>query len=618
LFLLAVGPALPGLALARPDNPSRVIGSKHDLSVSSPGPVTSTVRDACIFCHGSHLPGIKKKDLGPLWNRDLPVLDYKTYASSTMDALPGSLAEGSSKLCLSCHDGTIGPGQTRSRGLIRTQGALGRRAVRGENLSADHPVGFEPIDDGQLFAGLFESPPHTADDSVGLFGKRLECLSCHTAHEPARDEIVQKFLVRDNSGGSLCLACHDPSRPFPNRVRGWPLSAHAKSSNTVPGGDSSFGVYGTVESNACLNCHQQHGTTDAGGSWLLREREEAACFSCHSGEHLTPTIANVMDDFAKTYAHPATTLMGLHDPTENAFPLNENRHAECVDCHQPHSAQVDEGNSIPPAVAPALVGVSGFDGVDPLRPATREYEVCFKCHAHSAGKPQDTLGYNAFGYTPRRQADRGLPDPHNLREKLSSGSARHNVMQSRRLSDAEVPSLRPYIQRLDGSQGRSLALGTYIYCTDCHANDSAARAGGGGANGPHGSIYAHILVARYEQEAPPAVVGQGFGQGVSYVPGPGGSYALCNLCHDVEESVVQDYSFTKHRQHVVEEQASCSTCHEPHGIQDAGGNTVNNHRLVSFDLTIVGPDRMGRLYFDSGARECYLSCHGVEHSPARY
>src|SRR5689334_5325120 len=84
-----------------------VIGSKHDLSVTGSGPVTSGASDACIFCHTPHssAPGV-----APLWNHTLSAQTYSTYSSSTYGSGAQSATGGSSKLCLSCHDGTIAIG----------------------------------------------------------------------------------------------------------------------------------------------------------------------------------------------------------------------------------------------------------------------------------------------------------------------------------------------------------------------------------------------------------------------------------------------------------------------------------------------------------------------------
>jgi len=169
--------------------------------------------------------------------------------------------------------------------------------------------------------------------------------------------------------------------------------------------------------------------------------------------------------------------------------------------------------------------------------------------------------------------------------------------------------------------GRSLqGTGLYLYCTDCHNNDSARISGGAGPNGPHGSSYYHLLERRYEYDALPVTPGA-LTAAPAYSSGLVGPYAMCDKCHDLDHTLLSsspttDTVFGKHYEHVVTDGTSCSTCHASHGVQ--GGNTVNNAHLVDFDKNIVGPDNLGRLYVDTGARACYLTCHGVVHSPANY
>ena len=42
------------------------------------------------------------------------------------------------------------------------------------------------------------------------------------------------------------------------------------------------------------------------------------------------------------------------------------------------------------------------------------------------------------------------------------------------------------------------AGGDSIFCTDCHDSDDNREFGGTGPNGPHGSIYPHILERNYQ------------------------------------------------------------------------------------------------------------------------
>jgi hypothetical protein len=88
-----------------------VVTTVHNLSVTGPGTVkASSETEVCIFCHTPH----NSKPAGPLWNREDPGATYVLYNSSTLQAVPGQ-PDGSSILCLSCHDGTIALGNVVSR-----------------------------------------------------------------------------------------------------------------------------------------------------------------------------------------------------------------------------------------------------------------------------------------------------------------------------------------------------------------------------------------------------------------------------------------------------------------------------------------------------------------------
>ena len=109
--------------------PQSVIGSAHDLSPGQGG-------DACGFCHTPHGTSVNT----PLWNQALSTTVYEIYQSSSLEAAVGQ-PTGSSKLCLSCHDGTVAlpvAGMSSSRGAYISPG----QANLGTDLSNDHPISF--------------------------------------------------------------------------------------------------------------------------------------------------------------------------------------------------------------------------------------------------------------------------------------------------------------------------------------------------------------------------------------------------------------------------------------------------------------------------------------------
>jgi hypothetical protein len=144
-------------------------------------------------------------------------------------------------------------------------------------------------------------------------------------------------------------------------------------------------------------------------------------------------------------------------------------------------------------------------------------------------------------------------------------------------------------------------------CSDCHGSETSTAAGGSGPIGTHGSNFGPLLSARYEK--------------TDYTAESSSVYALCYRCHD-RANLLSDASFPAHRVHIVDQRTPCSACHDAHGISSMQGTRSANSHLINFATDIVFPDRAtGRLEFRSTGTfsgQCFLSCHGVSHSPMSY
>ena len=87
-----------------------VVHSKHNLSARGPGTTRAlNEQEVCIFCHTPH----NAQPQSALWNRQFPDMHYRIYDSSTTDARIGQ-PSGPSKMCLSCHDGSVALGNLLS------------------------------------------------------------------------------------------------------------------------------------------------------------------------------------------------------------------------------------------------------------------------------------------------------------------------------------------------------------------------------------------------------------------------------------------------------------------------------------------------------------------------
>lgn len=135
-----------------------VIDSKHNLSSSGPGPVKAiNETQVCVFCHTPH--GGDQTAGAPLWNRLLSTATYTPYISSSTDAnQPPGQPGASSKVCLSCHDGTLAIGVVgnlngraatidmngTTNGFMPdgTVPGTGYSSNLGTDLTNDHPISF--------------------------------------------------------------------------------------------------------------------------------------------------------------------------------------------------------------------------------------------------------------------------------------------------------------------------------------------------------------------------------------------------------------------------------------------------------------------------------------------
>jgi predicted CXXCH cytochrome family protein len=596
-----------------------VLGS-HNLSLSGTSPVKGAL-DPCLFCHVPH-SGVQTSN-GALWSQTLSSQVYKSYGSTTLhNSSQQPMLGGDSSLCLSCHDGTVAVGQTVPSGQIQMSGNMFPADKFGTDLQGSHPFSLKtPLVDAPDLVQSLTTTHTTADPlhAVNLINNDVECTSCHTPHSQMVDTISKNFLVRDSSSGQLCLSCHEVN---PRTVNGqsnalaqWPGSIHATSGVAIANGPA-LGSYASVAQNACFSCHMPHNSL--AGPRLLRgpqppvanmDSATQSCMTCHNGgSNISPAIPNIYAEFSKI-AHPYPSGVNMHDAGETAL-LNNNRHATCVDCHSPHASmqQSSFGTPLPPAVRPpqtGSIGISATDGTTVVTPAVNQYENCLRCHGNSTGKQALVI----FGYLPLRAVLNGS-DALNLIPQMTATAASSHPVVHDRTSALPQPSLLPYMLQLDGkTQGR--AMGTRIYCTDCHNADDNREFGGTGPNGPHGSKWTHLLERRYEASQAPAP-----GQAITNpFPNPdlsvNGPYALCGKCHDLQTQIENNTSWALHSQH-INDGFSCSVCHTAHGMGPGTAN-VTGERLVNFDLNVVGQNGSALITYDRSTGTCSLTCHNHVH-----
>jgi len=202
LMALALMAGLSSISYAQ-----TIVNSDHDFSTKG----WNTTGELCIVCHTPHNADTSVA-ASPLWNHDVTTKTFEVYTSFTLNATVNQ-PDGVSKLCLSCHDGTVA--------LDSFGGGTGTSFISGgekleTDLSDDHPISFTydaslATADGEIFdpTAAFSGLPGGGTITVDmLFNDKLECASCHDVHNTV-SAGNEKLLVISNVGSALCLTCHD-------------------------------------------------------------------------------------------------------------------------------------------------------------------------------------------------------------------------------------------------------------------------------------------------------------------------------------------------------------------------------------------------------------------------
>jgi hypothetical protein len=217
----------------------------HNLSKTGPGPIKAVSEtQICVFCHTPHSAVV-----APLWNHSLSSAFYAVPSNAMNDWIhlkssPQNPPDGDSRLCLSCHDGTVAVGSVvnlggsativsmQDSGTLRLTGdklASGIPSNFGTDLSGHHPVSIEvnaallKDKDAQCnnneitlrvcnpppplklrpTANLYVTGPHT---NLGI-----QCSSCHDAHNDPVPGTTKFLRVQSESElPNFCATCHPP------------------------------------------------------------------------------------------------------------------------------------------------------------------------------------------------------------------------------------------------------------------------------------------------------------------------------------------------------------------------------------------------------------------------
>ena len=179
-----------------------IVGSAHDFSNSG-----WSGGEVCAVCHTPH-DAERTAIGGPAWNHKMSAATYTLYSSPTMKATVGQ-PTGVSKLCLSCHDGTVA--------LDSFGGKIGSTTIKGSaligtDLNAMHPISFR-YDSALASRDSTLYDPSSKSSGIGstidrdmLYDGKMECATCHDVHDRHGNDHLLRMT---DAGSALCLTCHN-------------------------------------------------------------------------------------------------------------------------------------------------------------------------------------------------------------------------------------------------------------------------------------------------------------------------------------------------------------------------------------------------------------------------
>jgi hypothetical protein len=215
--ILMAATAVAALALSPSVNRGAIPGSKHDF-----GQFGWAKNQICLPCHAPHNTIVRDANgalVGaPLWNHTLSTATYVLYVDPTTGQNVTGQVDTNSRLCLSCHDGTVAVDSFG--GGAGTQQMTG--GLIGTDLSNDHPIGEAAVwptpnpaymVDPALRAAAGIMPLRNLADGRATVG----CTSCHEPHN--RKNTTNMLWVNNSgpattvdgrsvSGSALCMNCH--------------------------------------------------------------------------------------------------------------------------------------------------------------------------------------------------------------------------------------------------------------------------------------------------------------------------------------------------------------------------------------------------------------------------
>jgi predicted CXXCH cytochrome family protein len=179
-----------------------ITGSAHDFSDKNwnqGGP--------CQPCHAPHNSNTMITE-APLWNHEVTGASFTLYSSPTLGGVPEQPKEPS-RLCLSCHDGSVPLGNF---GGNMSSDYIGGSALIDTDFTNDHPFSIkwqhQHVAGNQMCSNCHDVHDPSWVGALPFFNGYVECSTCHDVHNSFG---YPKLLRLPSQSSQICIFCHEMS-----------------------------------------------------------------------------------------------------------------------------------------------------------------------------------------------------------------------------------------------------------------------------------------------------------------------------------------------------------------------------------------------------------------------
>ena len=507
---------------------------------------------ANVYCHGATLTGGTSKS--PVWGSSLSGCGtchgYPPATSTHSGVTPTQ--------CINCHTHVNASGTGFTNAALHMNGTVD---ASGGDCTACH--GSQQGTGTRRVVGV-----DTALASRHIAAATANQASCQVCHEQATfghmvaGDVAVGMYNQDtgaaiafdgttaNNGEVGCVSCHDANGA--SRLGANALKPFADSGDNAAPANVGWtaGAMAHSAKMACFNCHGKSGpagTTldpkyNAHGSATAKMLQDtnynaaspnAYCNNCHdaASSNANKAASDVKGQLAKTYKHSTATCYDCH---------GSGIHAMKSGGHTLGSTTIaaNLATAIGKTITFNAANWGGGATIGANKTATREYEICMKCHAGAslpAGTGAASFTDVSLEFNPNNKSFHPVAMP------LGAGTGSTLRLSAAQLTGGWTP-------------------GMTMTCSDCHGTDTA------GAKGPHGSGVKWMLVGTNKAWPYNNSTLNGTSGNTGFITGSGSSTAptatggvFCFNCH-VWSAAGAPHTRGDHR-------IACVACHirVPHG-----------------------------------------------------